>query len=81
MHKKMLHHHPIFIPILVINQAAKSMSLWRAARNNDRQWYLLLAFSNTLGILDLIYMFISRNKTKKTKMMDQMYPSSSSGQN
>lgn len=37
--------------------AWKGASLWRAARNGSRPWFVALLLSNTLGILDAVYLF------------------------
>ncbi|MEO7017899.1 MAG: DUF5652 family protein [Leifsonia sp.] len=35
----------------------KGASLWRAAKNDSRPWFVALLLSNTLGILDAVYLF------------------------
>lgn len=35
----------------------KGVSLWRAARNGSRPWFVALLLTNTLGILDAVYVF------------------------
>lgn len=37
--------------------AWKGASLWRAARNGSKPWFVALLLSNTLGVLDAIYLF------------------------
>lgn len=37
--------------------AWKGASLWRAARNESKPWFTALLISNTLGVLDAIYLF------------------------
>ena len=37
--------------------AWKGLSLWRAARNGSKPWFVALLLSNTLGVLDAIYLF------------------------
>ncbi|WP_431218975.1 DUF5652 family protein [Leifsonia xyli] len=37
--------------------AWKGASLWRAARNESKPWFVTLLLSNTLGVLDAIYLF------------------------
>src|SRR6185312_10423132 len=36
--------------------AWKGASLWRAARNESKPWFVALLLSNTLGVLDAIYL-------------------------
>lgn len=37
--------------------AWKGSSLWRAARNESKPWFTALLLTNTLGVLDAIYLF------------------------
>lgn len=37
--------------------AWKGASLWRAAKNDDKPWFVTLLLANTLGILDAVYLF------------------------
>ena len=40
----------------------KGLALWRAAGLRQKYWFIALLFINTLGILEIIYLFfISRN--------------------
>jgi hypothetical protein len=41
----------------------KGVALWKAARNSSLAWFIVLLVINTLGILEIIYIFaISRKK-------------------
>lgn len=37
--------------------AWKGASLWRAAKNDSKPWFVALLLSNTLGVLDAVYLF------------------------
>lgn len=37
--------------------AWKGVSLWQAARDGSKPWFLTLLVTNTLGILDAVYLF------------------------
>ena len=43
--------------IVVWGLAWKAVSLWTAARNDSKPWFATLFLSNTLGILDAVYIF------------------------
>jgi hypothetical protein len=43
---------------VVWSLAWKGASLWRAARNDSKPWFVALLLSNTLGVLDAIYLFL-----------------------
>lgn len=47
--------------------AWKSASLWRAAKNDSKPWFGVLLLSNTLGILDAIYLFGVDGARRRTK--------------
>ncbi|MEK7109157.1 MAG: DUF5652 family protein [Patescibacteria group bacterium] len=36
----------------------KGLALWHAARRGQYWWFLIILFVNTLGILELIYLFV-----------------------
>lgn len=36
----------------------KGTALWRAARNNQPAWFVALLVINTLGILDILYIYV-----------------------
>lgn len=35
----------------------KGIALWKAARNFDMAWYIIMLVVNTAGILEIIYIF------------------------
>lgn len=35
----------------------KGFSLWRAAKNDQRNWFIAILILNTVGILEIIYLF------------------------
>ena len=42
----------------------KGVALWRAARLNDRWWFVALFVLQTLAILEILYIFVfSKRKT------------------
>lgn len=42
----------------------KGLSLWRAARRGDRNWFVALLVLNTMGILDILYIYVFSKKEK-----------------
>ena len=42
----------------------KGIALWKAARNNSSIWFIVLLIVNTMGILEIIYIFFFSNKKK-----------------
>lgn len=46
-----------FGAIVAWSLAWKGVSLWRAARNQSKPWFVTLLLTNTLGVLDAVYLF------------------------
>jgi len=43
----------------------KGMALWKAAKRNEMRWFIVLLLVNTVGLLEIIYLyFISERKRK-----------------
>lgn len=51
-----------FIAVVIWTIPWKGVALWRAARNGQRIWFVLMLIINTLGILEIIYIFIFSKK-------------------
>jgi len=48
----------------------KGIALWRAARNNQKYWFLFILVLNTFAILDIIYIFFfSKKKDEKNQQL------------
>ncbi|MFF1875468.1 DUF5652 family protein [Kitasatospora herbaricolor] len=48
--------------------AWKGASLWRAAKNDSKPWFAVLLVSNTLGVLDAVYLFgIDRARRRRER--------------
>ncbi len=49
----------IFILFVALVWSAfwKGLALWHAARRGENIWFILMLFVNTLGILEIIYLF------------------------
>ncbi len=43
----------------------KGIALWKAARNGDKTWYVVLLIVNTLGILEILYIYVFYKKKRK----------------
>lgn len=52
----------IFTILLVWSVAWKGLALWKAARKGDKVWYILLLVVNTIGILEILYVFYFSKK-------------------
>ena len=55
----------ILIAILIWSAVWKLIALWKSARKNHLVWFIILALVNTVGILEILYVYIfSEMKTK-----------------
>jgi len=53
--------------ILVWILAWKGIALWKSARNNHLIWFIVLLLVNTIGILEILYIFIFSRLGRKKK--------------
>ena len=47
----------LFLAAVVSSLGWKGASLWQAARDGRKSWFVTLLVTNSLGILDAIYLF------------------------
>lgn len=40
----------------------KGVALWKSAKNNSIPWFIVLLLVNTLGILEILYIFVFGKK-------------------
>lgn len=45
----------------------KGLALWRSARMNQLAWFSALLIINTVGIFEIIYLFVTRKRYKYLK--------------
>ncbi len=46
------------IPLSIWGLFWMGWALWRAARNGSKAWFIVLLLVHTLGILDILYIFV-----------------------
>jgi Family of unknown function (DUF5652) len=46
----------------------KGMALWKAARNNQRGWFVVMLIIQTLGILEILYLLLFQ-KNRNPRLM------------
>jgi hypothetical protein len=56
----------MMIPLLVWSMFWKGWALWKAARAGSKVWFIALLILNTVGILEILYIF-AFGKTKDSK--------------
>jgi len=67
---------PVYLLILILIWSLiwKGIALWKAARKNNLFWFILILLINTIGILEILYVFVfsemdlmKKNFAKKRK--------------
>lgn len=67
---ELLYENPILLLFLVAwSLGWKGLALWRAAKNDQRNWFITILIINTVGILEIIYLGWF---TKKKKLWDRV---------
>jgi hypothetical protein len=77
----MWHNYPIFILspgvkiifalLLIWTFIWKGIALWKAARNSHKAWFILMLIVNTLGILEIVYIYGFSKKNSGTAQVLQ----------
>jgi hypothetical protein len=52
----------LFYVLLVWTIVWKGLAMWRAARRGDKVWYIVFLVVNLLGIPEIIYLVVTKNK-------------------
>lgn len=61
----------IIFLILLWTLVWKGLALWKSSRNNQLGWFVAMLILNTVGILEIIYIFCfqgNKNKTLRKKL-------------
>lgn len=58
---------PIIIILAIWDSVWKLIGLWKAGRNNELAWFVCIAIFNTIGILPIIYIFLSKKKAEQNQ--------------
>jgi hypothetical protein len=60
---------PLFLPLISIlmiwSMVWKGIALWKSARAGSRVWFVVLLIVNTVGILEILYIYIFSKMQKK----------------
>ena len=56
----------IFVLFTLWSAIWKGIALWKAARRGETGWYVALLILNTVGILEIIYIFAVAKNDKKS---------------
>lgn len=67
-------NNPILLLLIVAwSMFWKGWALWRAAKNDQRNWFIAILIINTLGILEIIYLnWFSKKKRLWDKILAKL---------
>jgi hypothetical protein len=55
--------------VIVWSTIWKAIALWKSARDNSPVWFIVLLLANTVGILEILYIYVfSKMKFEKPKV-------------
>lgn len=54
----------LFALLAIWSLVWKGMALWRAARSEQTVWFVVLLVVNTLGLLEIVYLYLVNPKKK-----------------
>jgi hypothetical protein len=69
MDPAVLNSIPVWVLVLITLWSIpwKGIALWKAAQLSHKKWFIILLLANTIGILDIIYIyFVARKYTVET---------------
>ncbi|NQV93094.1 hypothetical protein HQ403_01190 [Candidatus Kaiserbacteria bacterium] len=55
----------IFLALIIWTTIWKGVALWKSSRLSDKWWFIILLVVNTVGILEILYVFVFSKKKKK----------------
>ncbi|MFH1310776.1 MAG: DUF5652 family protein [Nanoarchaeota archaeon] len=65
----------LLLVIIVWSLVWKAVALFKSARNNHIAWFVIFLLINTIGILEIIYIFVfSKMKFTKTRKLNKKKP-------
>lgn len=58
----------IFLLLIIWSMVWKGLALWKAARNNSVPWFVALLIVNTVGILEILYIYVFSKKKDESAL-------------
>lgn len=60
-----LQNQTLLLLIVLWSLPWKGYALWRAAGRRDKWWFVVMLIANTVGILEILYIFIFSHRGEK----------------
>ena len=61
----------LLVAVVAWSLAWKGVSLWRAAKNGSKPWFVALLLTNTLGVLDAVYLFVLDRRESNSRLIEE----------
>jgi len=59
----------IMLIIFIWSAIWKGLALWKSARSNHMVWFIILLLFNTLGLLEILYIFVFSKCCQKIEVI------------
>jgi hypothetical protein len=60
-----IHQYAWLLALLALWELVwKGLALWKAARNNDKAWFVTILIINAAGLLSIAYLFVFSKRPK-----------------
>lgn len=56
---------PLIIIAIIWSLVWKGLALWKSAQQGDAGWFIVFLIINTLGILEILYLYVFSKKEKE----------------
>lgn len=57
----------IVLLLVIWSTVWKGIAMWRSGRRDQKIWFVAILILNTVGILEIIYLLLNRNKKDLVK--------------
>jgi uncharacterized protein (DUF983 family) len=55
-------HPTLFVILLIWSMIWKGLALWKSAQLSQKKWFVILLLLNTVGILEIVYLYFVAKK-------------------
>jgi hypothetical protein len=59
----------LLVILMIWSMIWKGIALWKSARNKNVAWFVVFLIVNTLGILEILYIFVFSRYKEKNKIV------------
>jgi len=64
----------IVVVIAIWSLVWKGIALWKSSRKNQLAWFIVLLVVNTIGILEILYIYVFSEMGKRKPSKDNLKP-------